>query len=462
MKTVLAKVRRHQILLLVLLVAFLFCRTWMMRAGPERLIDIVQFDSIRGERMYRLELPTSADAPYTLISQSVLDGSLRKQAVPLDKSEQVTIVHIGADAVYLRREPRMLGAAIATGAVVGGGVSLPSKPQPVGRPKQPPSPPTRVRVKRLRPHLPPLALLRLPLAGGAPQEVPGVDARQAIIVERTVYWIKRQPDELWNLEEQVQGKTTRVIQSDVVGHSQLMMTPLDAGETREVARGVPEGAQLVPGEDGVIWTIIKPTAAGERRMDIYRFHRSDAHPSLVASVIPANLYAPSSMVERGGRLFWRQFEPVTVVAPLSGSTDLPPHLSIAQALPEQRAHLIMAAGDGSAPRKLEVKEIAESGARGFPYLSAHRGHLYTCLSTSQPPKDGVVKTTTWLCRLHTTDPPRVEKLLRLPVGNSGWGQFDGDYWYFPLTEEREKFFDWSKEGLRTTSVHVLYRYRLPH
>lgn len=428
MKTFLQSVRRRHRLLLGLLILLLLARLWLTRGQSERLfagLDMTLAASVQDGRMYWLDDPGLQGKSAEFCSQAITGGPVQKQPLPIPPKEQVTLVHFGKQDVYLRKETRKPNVDIP----VSQRSSSPQERQIIPGTN-------RVRIKNPSPPASPAKLLRFPRAGGASQEWADIDARSLVVVGEIAYWLDTKPDESWSLYVEEKGKPLQWIRSEVIGHSVLKATPLAGGPTRTLATGLPRGTILREGKDGVFWTVLQPGTGTQERQSLFRFRRGDTQPVIVSSW-RAGRFFYGGLVEGAGRFYWKEYDSSNGIS-----------------------RYVTAAGDGSEPTALNLRDQGETGVSEVSRLKAHRGKLYARLTTSRSRSDGSSNTITWLCRLHPEREFTVEKLLQLPPQTESWGQFDGDYYYFQVNEEQDRFWDWSSSSRRTQ--RVLYRYRLPH
>jgi hypothetical protein len=219
----------------------------------------------------------------------------------------------------------------------------------------------------------------------------------------------------------------------------VMAMPTTGGPARTLA-SVPNAPGLMLGGDAqaIYWLSGVPWEPGGRRLSFLL--RGEQQARVCRGYDGAGL--PSLF---GGRLYWVAYPGV---------------LGSASAL---RWNLVSANPDGSDRRTITSGAPERPNPRRLDFLSGDGRSLYAVGSTLAPQRGSeATHAADWEINIYRIRPERpcpLELILRLPYGSRPF--LAGDYVYYLIEENRERWFDWSREGLALQKVSVLYRRRLP-
>jgi hypothetical protein len=284
--------------------------------------------------------------------------------------------------------------------------------------------------------VPHLRLRRVPIGGGAAEDIAEIESLSPTIAGDYAYWIRSRPDD-----------TVLVIDrnrehSEVTGHSDLMVTPLKGGPSRRLYTGITTWfGSLFAGADGVYWT--EPHPYPDRTRDLYHIRAADTQPRVVA-----NSTGVSGLTEYGGRLYW--------VANEDRSDVQDGYLRKINWVKIESMRL-----DGS-DRRTVLSEM-ETGASPRMPPQIYRDHLYMILADfprqeKAPDKPRPLR----LCRIHPENADTVETICTLPAVADGF-HFAGDYLYFSVVDRgRSLWASLTDDNSVDKYTRVLYRVPLTH
>lgn len=277
------------------------------------------------------------------------------------------------------------------------------------------------------------ALYRIPLTGGSPQALfHGLKNVNVVLAGDDLYWIRARPNEVTRTEfsPEKSEETARY-------HSDLMLTSLATGATRQLASGLPYNASLARSSSGVYWQREAPQNAP----DLMRYDR--AKDKMVVVLPHTWLAFPPCELE--GSVYWVDHEMRT--DPGSGQRI------------EARSALMRVNLDGSDRQKLLT--LTENHVKRWDVsdFRVHRNHLYCLLQEKKP--DHPDSSLQSLCVLRLDGQPRLEKIQRLPDTSPGYSPsyvLDEGYCYYIDRQMRESWADWQKP---VETKYMIYRFRLP-
>lgn len=304
----------------------------------------------------------------------------------------------------------------------------PGKPGMPGRPasdasrhRQKPSAGTMPSAPGFAHFSPVCALMRVPLAGGVPKNL-GVVHGMATFTDNFVYWMDAGPDEFVST---VHGDRHYLT---VHGHSRLMATSLANGSTHVVASDLSAFSFFRGGSREVFWT--RSAGYPQISADLEMVRETDKSPTVIHG-IPGDAVAKQLPVLFENRIYW-----------LEPDNDVAPGANIV------RSRLMSAALDGSDRRTVLTASIG--------YMTVYRGRFYMVIAQGDSSSAGQS-----LVRLRPEKTQPTEVVRSLPP-NSSVFQFDENYLYFVVEEERKGLLEWLYDDQsRVERFRRLFRIPLP-
>jgi hypothetical protein len=273
-------------------------------------------------------------------------------------------------------------------------------------------------------------LHHIPLSGESAEEITRVftvSQINAAVAGERIYWTCSHP-----ISEQ-QGK-----QNAMVDRSEITSRPVQGGTA---VQNLPTRAiytAIYPGTDGVYCA---------QRPDPFTKHLQLVHikPDGSAPQVLNDYDSWDPPVEWNGRVYWTK-----------------PYAS--EGIAQMGLHsntLVSARPDGSDFRIHCKLPVNESLTVNQPGLVLHRDKLYLMMTERAPNTTGD-EFQTVLFRIHLDRPNKLEQLCSLRRKGAGGGQFDGDYFYFSITENRAGWLEEVTDRVPNGKLaQVLFRYRLP-
>jgi len=373
-----------------------------VRGGPERILAQESPD---------VEVPSSMPLLFT-------DTDVFYTLHPKPKPQLLNISGAGA------------GGTGSGSTVINLGTFRPGKERPVPGERHTKLPSWSPESYRLR---------RVSRGGGPARDVPNVEADywswDIQIVGDWIYWIKTRPDDATII---MRGPEVHM---ERIGHSDLMATSLQTGETRKLAGNMDASAALMSGTGGVYWE--EPRPYPDLIQDLYYASattpRRLAIPGYQASSYDRPFLGSDTLTEYRGRLYWIQY-----------TTDM----SHPAPSPVTRpARLVSANSDGSDLKT--VLDLTPGKLATFRLLKADQNSLY---GAYLPPERYGQVNATLLCRLH----PERANPLEILRPMAGGITVDQGYLYFDAEEKVGAFWDLvMNDEVNLKRVSHLYRIPLP-
>ena len=470
--------RRPVIAGLALLSALFLVAAWLLwapRGGPERVLDPMPVNYsdwvVRGGRLYwpGSYLNPTSPAEFVVHAMSVTGGNVRPLVRQEQKTRSVGWLSYTKDALYYTTYARPPKPSAAGGGGFASGFTAGVSVQYLGEFLWPPGDTkpaageTRIVVPYfVAPRRPSGTLHWVPLAGGPAQIVPldrpdeALNSGPHAIIGNALYWIR--PRSGSSSTRRVQSGTG--FRNENRAENDLMITPLGGGATRRAATGLPSSF-FVMSEDAIFWLV--PRVYPDRRQELYGFHADAKQPFRIPDYTSA--YAP---VAYQGRWYWLETFP--------GANGV----SLAT------GNLVSTRMDGSDRRVVPQGRHGGKGGAGARYVAlvAHRGLPYLLFATEEPSRSGAAsmpdgyyepqerRMRYLLARFHPDRPNPVGTSRALPRLFDGQansvaaryatsGHFDGNYFYYAVTEGRASPLDFLSAKTTTQTHTTLYRVPLP-
>lgn len=302
-------------------------------------------------------------------------------------------------------------------------------------------------------------LRRQPLAGGPPVDIRAGVSTGFVTAAGFCYWVEKRSGPAPSSPElrigtaAGMGKRPAILRPSAC---RLLSCPISGGAVRVIAR-IPQDSRLYPGNKGIYWTL--GSANSSARQDL-AYASADGNCERLIPDYTGN----TGPLELRNRLYWIEDRPEgqppdpnpdggdsqTVTVKSSGVSAPPPH-------PSPRQRIISVLPDGS-QRIVVLDQSGKEKDRLLVGLGEHSGKLYFW-SVPRASSGNDQQNTPVLCRIAPETRGSYTRVAPLPRAE-GPGCFDGSYFYYAATENRENWWDWSSSGLTTRVVSRVFRLRL--